>query len=502
MLFVSWFCIVHSEFRIPHLAGVGMVKLSSEAKVGLLVAVGSVVLLYMTLIVGKYQFGGNKGYILTASFESVSGLDEKAAVRMAGVLIGTVEKVELIDSHARVFMRIDQKVQIRRGSEAAIKTEGLLGDKYVEILPPSAGSGGSPVSAAPGGGAAGGQSKTLQPGENIQVTVSPSDVDKLIGQLSAISDDIKQVTGSLRQVFGTERGVRSMEDILADLRKTTANIQEFSYTLRSDGSELVMRMNELAASLNGVVGENRENLKVTMENVREASRNAELALASIENAAKKIERGEGTLGKLVSDDSMYNNIDSAAKGLSNYVSRVERMQTIMGFRTQYMFPQTQNYFSLELKPQYDQYYLLELTYDPYGRFQRTETTVTPPGETLVTETYEEKLKFSIEFVKRWGNLAARLGLIESVGGIAADYYAFNDKVKFSLDAWNFNSKEPHNEKTHMKATLNYSVNDLLFVNVGYDNFLNKDRAAGFVGAGLRFNDENLKYLLGSVPVPK
>ena len=139
---------------------------------------------------------------------------------------------------------------------------------------------------------------------------------------------------------------------------------------------------------------------------------------------------------------MYNSIDSAAKGLSNYVSRVERMQTIVGFRNQYMFPDAQNYFSLELKPQHDQYYLLELTYDPFGKYKRTETITTPPGGTVVTETYEDKLKFSIEFVKRWGNLAARLGIIESSGGVGADYYAFNDKIKFSVDAWNFNSDEP------------------------------------------------------------
>ncbi len=483
-----------------------MAKLNTEAKVGLLVFVGSVLLLYMTLVVGKYEFGAEKGYLLSAVFESVSGLDEKAAVRMAGVKIGTVERVELVDSHAKVVMRIHRDIQVKRGSQAAIKTEGLLGDKYVEIVPASL-SGGSQLSSGPGGagaGAGGGQGKpsTLQPGETIQVTVSPSDVDKLIGQLTAISDDIKQVTGSLRQVFGTERGARSMEDILIDLHKTMANIEEFSATLRTDGGELVMRLNELTASLNGVVGENRENLKVTMENVREASKNAELALASIESAARKIDRGEGTLGKLVSDDSMYNSIDSAAKGLSNYVSRAERLQTIISFRTQYMFPKTQSYFSLELKPQQDQYYIAELTYDPFGRYSRTTAALTPPGAAFVTETYEDKFKFSVEFVKRWGNLALRLGIIESTGGIGADYYILSDKVKFSLDAWNFNSKEPHNENSHMKATVNYSVNDLLFINAGYDNFLNKDRAFGFVGAGLRFNDENLKYLLGSVPVPK
>ena len=49
----------------------------------------------MTFTVGKYQFGETKGYTLSALFDSVAGLDEKAAVRMAGVKIGTVERVEL-----------------------------------------------------------------------------------------------------------------------------------------------------------------------------------------------------------------------------------------------------------------------------------------------------------------------------------------------------------------------------------------------------------------------
>ena len=85
-------------------------------------------------------------------------------------------------------------------------------------------------------------------------------------------------------------------------------------------------------------GENRDNLKVTLENIKEASKNAEMALLSIENAARKIDRGEGTIGKLVNDDSMYNNIDSAAKGISDYTSRIEKMKTVVGFRSEYMFP--------------------------------------------------------------------------------------------------------------------------------------------------------------------
>jgi len=470
-----------------------MAKLSAEAKVGLLVIMGSVILLYMTFAVGKYEFGKKEGYTLQAAFDSVAGLDSKSSVRMAGVKIGLVEKVELEESRAKVTMRINPDVKIARGTEAMIKTMGLLGEKYVEFVPVKYGKSQKPLV----GGAS-----NYQDGERVQATVSPSDVDKLINQLSSISDDIKQVTTSLSHVLGTERGEQSMEDILADLRQTTANIKSFSISLQSDGSEMVMRLNELVASLNGVVGENRDNLKVTMENIKEASKSAELALTSIDNTVRKIERGDGTLGKLVNDEGMYNNIDSAAKGLTDYVSRVERLKTSIGFRSEYMFPQFKNYFTLELKPRTDQYYILELVSDPFGKYTRTETVTTPPGNDVITETFENQLKYTIEFAKRYGDFAFRMGLIESTGGVGADFFAFDDKFKFSLDAWNSNSHEPHNERVHAKATVNYSLSNVLYVNGGYDNFMNRDRDLFFLGIGLRFSDDDLKYYLGSVPMPK
>jgi phospholipid/cholesterol/gamma-HCH transport system substrate-binding protein len=468
-----------------------MPKLSTEAKVGLLVLGGSIILLWMTFVVGKFEFGAKKGYKIEAVFVSVAGLDEKAAVRMAGVKIGTVEKVELFDSRAKVVMRILPEVHIQRGARAGVKTMGLLGDKFVEISPPE---GGAIVAAPPG-------QSYLKEGDLIVVTSSPSDVDKLINQLSDISGDIKQVTSSLRQVFGTERGTQSMEDILANLRQTTQNINDFSHTLRSDGSELVMRLNELTASLNSVVGENRDNLKMTMENIREASKNAELALASIEDAAKKIDRGEGTIGKLVSDDSMYNNIDTAAKGLGDFTSHVERLQTIVSFRSEYMFPDVKSYFTLDLKPRPDQYYTLEIVSDPRAKFTQTITT-TSPGTTVTTNHYEDKFLFNVLYVKRWGNLALRLGLMESTGGLGAAYYMLDDRIKFSVDAWNFASKEPGNLNAHLKTTVSYYLNKLFFLDAGYDNILNTGRRAAFVGVGIRFDDQDLKYMMGSVPVPK
>jgi phospholipid/cholesterol/gamma-HCH transport system substrate-binding protein len=54
----------------------------------------------------------------------------------------------------------------------------------------------------------------------------------------------------------------------------------------------------------------------------------------------------------------------------------------------------------------------------------------------------------------------------------------------------------------VKATASYNINKAIFLNAGYDNMLNSERKAAFVGIGIRFDDDDLKYLLGSVPMPK
>ncbi len=465
-------------------------KLSPEAKVGLLVLIGSGILLWMTFTVGKYEFGEKKGYQLYAVFDSVAGIDVKAAVRLAGVKIGAIEAVQLADSRARLTLRVNPEIRIVRHSQAMIKTMGLLGEKYVEVIPgphPQANLE-LPEKAV-----------YYQDGDTIEGTISPADVDKLVGQLSDIASDIKTVTASLRQVFGSDRGAKSMDDIMADLRTTMANVQDFTHTLRSGGGELVMRLNELVKNLDNVVGENRDNLRVSLENIRDASKSAELALSSIDETTRKIERGEGTLGKLVNEDGLYNNLDSAAKSINNYASRMENMKTVISFRYENLFPLSKSYIDLYLMPKPDKYYILGVNSD--SRYKFTEALSSANGgATVTTQTYEDRLRFTLLFAKRWDNIALRMGLIESTGGIGADLFLFDDRMKISVDGWNNNSKEPDNMNAHLKGTVTYRLGKTLFFDAGYDNALNSKRASPFLGIGLQFDDDDLKYLLSGISI--
>src|SRR3972149_12216068 len=113
----------------------GFLTLSPEAKVGLFVLIGIILLVYMSLRVGGFRLGGGEGYPLTVEFGSAAGLDPDSSVRVAGVEVGRVKEIGLEDNRAHLVLLIRPDVRIGRDFTAILKTTGLLGDRYVELLP-------------------------------------------------------------------------------------------------------------------------------------------------------------------------------------------------------------------------------------------------------------------------------------------------------------------------------------------------------------------------------
>ena len=112
-----------------------MKGLTTEAKVGSAVLLGLVILAYMTVKVGGFSFFRENGYRLYVVFNTASGLDKKAPVQISGVEVGRVEEIKLAEEGARLTLRIQPGVKIKRGGYASVRSSGLLGDKFVEIVP-------------------------------------------------------------------------------------------------------------------------------------------------------------------------------------------------------------------------------------------------------------------------------------------------------------------------------------------------------------------------------
>ncbi len=110
-----------------------MFKAKTELIVGIFVIVGIVAFVYLSVTLGDIKLFGNNNYNVFASFDSVTGLKVGAKVEIAGVEVGKVAGIKLDVDQAVVEMNILKDVKISDDSVASIRTQGIIGDKYVKL---------------------------------------------------------------------------------------------------------------------------------------------------------------------------------------------------------------------------------------------------------------------------------------------------------------------------------------------------------------------------------
>ena len=142
-----------------------MKKYSKETFVGIFVVIGLACIGYMTVQLGNVGFFGDNMYSLYANFSTVTGLREGNPINMLGLQVGKVEKFTMDQENQQVMVhfKINKGIEIYDDAIASVKTEGLIGDKYVAVDP-------------------GGGGDLLANGDTITDTNSPTDIMDLISK--------------------------------------------------------------------------------------------------------------------------------------------------------------------------------------------------------------------------------------------------------------------------------------------------------------------------------
>ncbi|MCK4846436.1 MAG: MCE family protein [Deltaproteobacteria bacterium] len=461
-------------------------KLSPEAKVGIFVFAGLVLLVYMSLRIGGMSFGQEEGYNLKVRLANISGLADDASVRIAGVEVGRVQDIALEDNIAVLGIRVKPDIRVGEDFTAAIRTRGLLGEKFLELVP-----------GAPG-------ARTLNDGEEIVRVKTSMDIEKLVGVLTDVATDVKLVTASLSNVLGGKEGEQTLRNIVDNIESITFRIDSLVARNDAELSEAIANLNtfsksitEVADSLNAVIDENRGNFKDGIENMKTASTKLDQVLGAITEVTDKVNSGEGTIARLLNDPETHDNINETLTGINKFLTKAESFRTYVSYKGEYLFDagDMKSYFSVKIQPKSDKFYLIEIVDDPRGSIDR-KTVELNPGTTTEIITTKDEIKFSAQIAKRFRNTTFRGGLIESTGGGGLDYHMLDDKLRFSFDAFDFDDER----SPHLKAGLTYNINKFIIMTGGYDHFLSDEGLESpYFGLGIRFEDEDLKYLLSSVP---
>jgi phospholipid/cholesterol/gamma-HCH transport system substrate-binding protein len=445
-------------------------KASTELKVGIFAAAIIAILAYATMKVTESSFMGTGGYELTVTLESVTGLKKKAPVELAGVPVGVIKKIELIDSNrARIIILVDKKVKLPANSKAILRTRGFLGETYVELIPGDPGAG------------------YLEKGSEVISGGQTGDINTMVDQFNSIADDIKKITSSLAEIKEGE-GQAPINRIVENLDEFTAAIKDLTIKNQDNINSLAENMAVVASELRALVTQGRENVEDSLE-----------AIASITG---KIDRGEGTVGKLINDDETVNKLNEAVDNLNDTLGGFRRMEMEVGYHNEYLIKSEdfKHYVHLNLKPSPDKAFKFALISDsnPRPTYVTQTTDVTVGGNTTSVDTTtamvdHNKLLFSAQLAKSFYDFTVRGGIIESTGGVGMDYQL--GPVGFHFDAFDFGLRK-FGDRPHLKAGADVHVTRNFYLLGGADDFISPGQPVDwFVGAGFKLVDDDLKSML-------
>ena len=326
-----------------------------ETKLGVFFALTLIVAVIILEMVGVADFF-KSGYKVTADFKSVQELKKGDLVKMAGVEIGRVDDITLANEKVRVTMKIKKiDAELKTDSKATIKFTGLLGQNFVAV---DFGS-----TAAP---------RAVE-GSNLSSAEQP-DLSAIMAKLDSVAGDIGGLTKSfspdnLAPLFGPitdfmKNNSTNLGEILANTRAVTEQVANgkgtvgrllYDDTLYNTALSAVSGLQAGTTELKSTVLEARAmmtnaNLIVSQINAGQGTlgklakdetlyREFTLAMTNAREILEKVNKGQGTIGKIVNDESLYKNVKVSLQKLDKATEGLEDQGplSILGIAVQSLF---------------------------------------------------------------------------------------------------------------------------------------------------------------------
>jgi len=311
----------------------------SELRVGLFVLVGLLILAVAIFYVTGQGVWGPK-YQLNTFLPEVSGLATGAPVRLDGVEIGNVDRITLVPrEHGKppdkmrnieVGMRLDRRFQndILTDSVASLVTEGLLGNRYVNIQRGYTG-----VPLKDGQSVPGGEEKAIK-----EVVERSADVlanlKALSEQIQTIVSDVQGGKGTIGKLLTDDQAYRHLNSILSKGDQIATTVQSGQGTLGRlvMKDEMADKVENTVDQVNTVLGDIRAQKGTLGKLLYDPTLydQAKQALSNGNELMTGVKEGKGTLGKLVTDDTLYNKLRDTSTNLSEATSKLTKTDNSMG----------------------------------------------------------------------------------------------------------------------------------------------------------------------------
>lgn len=488
-----------------------MLRFNAAARVGAFTVAMVVAGVLIYRFVSKTT-GSAGGYTVYVLLPDASGIAQHSHVKVAGIPIGHISSVRLAGQQARIDIKVNPEVVLYEDAAASKAASSFLGEFYLSVYPGSEGK------------------EKLEDGDQIKYVLDTATTQAILQDVSEIAKKVSRIADALANSVGSEQGEQDMRETLRNLAAVTdalnQTVRENRETIRNilvtvegvtqrgqhDVDRILENVRVVTEEVRTLVAGNEQGepgsageVRTILDKVNNASSSLEKTLKNLETVTGRLERGEGTLGRLSKDDQLIEKVEGVAEDVGDFVGGISRMQTIVSLRSDYQFrSQTvKSFVELRLQPREDKYYSFEIVNDPRGltRIEQIDVDTTnpndPPHYRQIRTVTSNAFRFSLQFAQRFGPLVGRFGIKESTGGVGLDLVMLDDYFELTQDLFGFGETV----QPRWRVGLGYAFLSRLWLLGGVDDILSTDRRDYFVGLQLRFNDQDLKTLLPFAPSP-
>jgi phospholipid/cholesterol/gamma-HCH transport system substrate-binding protein len=452
----------------------------NEFKVGLLAIFTIIAVVIMSLKVTSNQSGFGQYITYRTIVKDASGIFPKTPIKVAGINAGRISSIELQGNTALITFEILKQIQVTKNSRLRIKSVGFLGDKYIEIF-------------------IGDSQEMLRKFDFIDSEEAVG-LENLIKDSADVLTDVKQIVRALKESIAPEGQASPFKKIMSDIQELVANTKDATASLKRMANNNEEKVSALIDNLEAFSSDlayqsDRKNSDSAMSDIKEVLNNTKKLTSDLEGLVADLRKGKGTLGKMLVEDEIADQVKDTLASVQKIVGKADALRTELSiFSGVNTVSGGDTEAALRIYPSPERFYHLGVATSEIGPDYEKVSVVTTNG-VAITENRKENVKNTLRFNAQIGrkihDFDFRGGLIESTGGLGMDYQVIPLSTKLSVDAFDY--------KKGKGANVRFGA-ETQFWNVFYgraaanDSF-RKDRSGTFA-AGLKFNDEDLKGLLG------
>ncbi|OGS18688.1 MAG: hypothetical protein A2219_02215 [Elusimicrobia bacterium RIFOXYA2_FULL_50_26] len=437
--------------------------MTRETKLGLFVLLGAALLVLSVVLLGDFQL--QRRYYLNVLFDDVAGLPSKAKVKIAGVEVGGVKDIVLEGKKAKVRIWIKHGIEVHRDAEARIVSTGIIGSKYLELT-------------------MGSSAETVLQDGDAMYGINPISFERVIAEaMEKLDTLVSAFSGPEMEDFG-----RNLSTTVANLRDITETLREGMEDQETKISGIIDNTHSFTQDISEITSASKENITAAVKDIRSVGERLDRILA-------KLEAGQGTIGKLMSDDEMGNDLKltftdlkETSKEARRVLKRINLIETDWNYRLRYdgKYKMYRYDVGLRVIPEAGKFYYVGVS----NAGEKSE------------EVFDPEVRGTIDFLigQQFGPATVYAGALRSKGGVGVSVQPFWKwepwrRLEIHAEAYNFSRTAPVSmPKVNVGgkfplvrwASVGAQVEDIY-----YESNLN-------TYVHLEFKDDDIGYVLGLV----